>query len=99
MAKNYYSSYIEHCMRFYARYPVPTTFRSDVDEKNWRACETFLKEFSAKEREYLLIVYREGDTLVDNVYKLSEFENIKQDKLWELIKTFERKIAKCRGLI
>ena len=95
MARSFYSAYIEHCMRFYARYKKPEFFRSDADKKNWLACDNALKNFSAEDRERILILYREGD----NVYYLAKKENINQDALWKLIGDLERKIAKRRGLI
>lgn len=99
MARNFYSAYIEHCMRFYARYSKPNHFRSDADKKNWIACENALNEFSDEDRERLLSIYRDGDTIPDNVYQLSKKEKINQDTIWKLIGELERKIAKRRGLI
>ncbi len=86
-------------MRFYARYSKPNYFRSDADRKNWLACKNALKEFSAEDRERLLTIYRDGDTIPDNVYQLSKKENINQDSIWKLIGDLERKVAKRRGLI
>lgn len=99
MARNFYSAYIEHCMRFYARYSHVNCFRSDADRKNWFACEDALKEFSETDRERLICIYREGDTISDNVYQLAKKENINQDSVWKLIGDLERKVAQKRGLI
>jgi len=85
-------------MRFYARHPRPK-FRSDADKQNWNACDNALKGFTDKERDILMAVYREGDTIPDNVYKLSVDRNIKQDTIWKLINELERKVAKRRNLI
>lgn len=85
-------------MRFYARHPKPK-FRSEVDRFNWNACDKSLKGFSDNEREILTTVYREGDTIPDNVRKISVDRNIKQDTIWELINELEHKIAKRRSLI
>lgn len=99
MARNFYSAYIEHCMRFYARYSKPNHFRHDADRKNWLACDNALKDFSAEDRERLLTIYREGDTIPDNVYHLSKKEKVNQDTIWKLLGDLERKVAKRRGLI
>jgi len=96
--KTFYSEYVQHCMRFYARHPRPK-FRSDADKQNWNACDNALKGFTDKERDILMAVYREGDTIPDNVYKLSVDRNIKQDTIWKLINELERKVAKRRNLI
>lgn len=96
--RTFYSEYVQHCMRFYARHPRPK-FRSDADKQNWNACDNALKGFTDKERDILLTVYREGDTIPDNVYKQSVDRNIKQDTIWKLINELERKVAKRRNLI
>lgn len=96
--RTFYSEYVQHCMRFYARHPHPK-FRSDADKQNWNACESAIKDFTDKERDILMTVYREGDTIPDNVYKVSIDRNMKQDSIWKLIIELERKIAKRRNLI
>lgn len=96
--RTYYSEYIQHCMRFYARYPKPK-FRTDADKKNWYACDNALKSFPDNKREILLFIYREGDTIPDNVYRVSVDRNIEQDNIWAMIDDLGRKIAKRRGLI
>lgn len=96
--RTYYSDYIQHCMRFYARHTNPK-FRSDADKQNWYACEHALKGFTDADRDILLFIYREGDTILDNVYRVSVQKNIKQDKIWALVNELERKIAKRRSLI
>ena len=99
MARNFYSAYVEHCMRFYPRYPKPNRFRSEADKKNWYSCEYALKDFTEKDREWLITIYTEGDTIPDNVYALSKKEKLNQEVLWKLINDLERKVAKKRGLI
>ena len=96
--RTYYSDYIQHCMRFYARHTNPK-FRSDADNQNWYACEHALQGFTDTERDILLFIYREGDIIPDNVYRVSVQKNIKQDKIWALVNELERKIAKRRSLI
>ena len=85
-------------MRFYARHPRPK-FRSDADKQNWNACDNAMKGFTDKEQDILMTVYREGDTIPDNVYRVSVDRNIKQDTIWKLINELERKVAKRRNLI
>ena len=53
--RTYYSEYIQHCMRFYARHPHPK-FHSDADKQNWYACENALKGFSDSEKDILLFI-------------------------------------------
>ena len=94
--RTFYSEYVQHCMRFYARHPRPK-FRSDADKQNWNACDSAMKGFTDKEQDILMTVYR--DTIPDNVYKVSVDRNIKQDTIWKLINELERKVAKRRNLI
>ena len=48
MAKAFYSEYVKHCLRFYARHADPV-FRNDIDRYNWNACESALRLYSGKE--------------------------------------------------
>lgn len=96
--KTFYSEYVQHCMRFYARHPHPT-FRSEADKLNWKACESAVKTFNRGEKDIIMTVYREGDTIPDNVYTVSIDLGIKQDIIWKLINELERKVAKRRGLL
>ena len=96
--RTFYSEYVQHCMRFYARLSNPK-FRSDADKQNWNACDSAMKEFSDTDRDILMAVYSNGDTIPDNVYKVSVDRNIKQDVIWKLINELERKVAKRRNLI
>ena len=85
-------------MRFYARHPSPK-FHSDADKQNWKACESALDSFTDKEKELLMIIYSEGETIADNVYQLEKARNMKQDTIWKMVNELEKKVAKRRGLI
>ena len=98
MARTFYSEYINHCLRFYARHPIPK-FHSESDKENWNACDKALKSFPDKERQILLAIYTEGDTIPDNVYQISKKNGIAQDTVWKWISELERKVAKRRGLL
>lgn len=96
--KTFYSEYVQHCMRFYARHPHPT-FRSDADKQNWKACDSAVKHFNESEQEMIMTIYREGNTMPDNIYNLSVDLGVKQDIIWKLVNELERKVAKRRGLL
>ena len=98
MSVSFYSKYAAHCMKFYARYSTPA-FKSEVDRKNWQACDKALKNFTAVERGALTEVYRKNDTFSDNVYSVSRKYGIEQDRLWTLVIRLERYIARNLGLI
>lgn len=97
--RTFYSEYVTHCLRFYSRYPKPNHFRTEADKKNWQASDNALKGFSDSDREMLIAIYREGDTIPDNVYQMAKKLNVKQDNIWKLITELERKVAKRRGLL
>lgn len=94
----FYSDYVNHCLRFYARHSRPI-FHSEADKKNWNACDSALKSFTDSDRDMLLSIYTEGDTIPDNVYQMAKSKGVKQDTIWKLIDELERKVAKRRGLI
>lgn len=96
--KTFYSEYVQHCMRFYVRHPQPR-FCGTADKLNWFACDRAFKGFTDIEREILKKVYGDGDTLPDNVYKLSTERQLKQEVIWKLVSEIERRVARCRGLI
>jgi len=96
--KSYYSDYAQHCLRFYCRHSNPR-FHTDADKKNWYACDNALKGFEEADRNMLIAIYAEGDTIPDNVYQMAKKLNIRQDGIWKLINDLERKVAKKRGLL
>lgn len=96
--RTFYSEYVQHCMRFFVRHPSPKV-KSDADKQNWKACESALEGFTDKEKELLIAVYTENDTIPDNVCKVSTENSIKPDTIWKLINELERRVAKRRNLI
>ena len=96
--RHYYSDFVSHCLKFYARYPKPV-FKTDADKVNWEACRRALSTFTEEEQQILVYVYRERDTMEDNVYNASVIHNIDQDLIWKMIMKLEKRVAKRRGLI
>ena len=104
MNRPFYSDYVRHAMRYYSRSVINSRqekpfFKSDADKKNWQACYNALKDFSDKDRELLVTVYAGFDTLPDEVYQTAKKFKIDQSVIWDLMKVFERKVAKKRGLM
>ena len=56
MSRTFYSEYVNHCLRFYARHDRPK-FHSEADKHNWAACDSALKSFSDNDRAMLLYIY------------------------------------------
>lgn len=99
MNKPFYSEYVRHCMRFYSRNINKPRFNTEVDKDNWYACHKAIERYSDRDRDILIRVYGMYDTLADNVYEVAKLYCIDQNIIWDMIKDFERNVAKKRGLI
>lgn len=99
MSKPFYSDYIRHAMRFYSRNINETAFKTDADKHNWIACSKAVKGYSDRDKDILVSVYGGYDTLPDNVYEMANKYHINQNIIWDMLKEFERKVAKKRGLL
>lgn len=99
MNRPYYSEYVRHCMRFYSRNTAMPRFNSNVDEDNWWACHRAITRYSDKDKDIILRVYSLYDTIADNVYEIANLYHIDQNEIWDLLKEFERRVAKKRGLL
>lgn len=102
--KPYYSEFVRHCLRYYIKtleegkggHPV---FNSEAERENWSACYQVLNNFSEKDMDIVVYLYRPGDTIADKIYELSKSKGVSQDTIWSLVNRVERGIAKQRGLI
>ena len=100
MSRTFYSEYVKHALRFYSRNCLAQpVFKTDVDKENWISCHKVIDKYNEKDRDILLSVYSGFDTLPDEVYNASTKYGIEQNYIWDMMKEFERKIAKKRGLI
>ena len=93
-----YAPYVRHAMRFYSRYLHIKDFKNEVDKANWFACHRAIQGYSPTDKDILVCVYGERDTLADNVYEVSKRYGVHQDVVWEMMREFERKVAIERGL-
>lgn len=99
MNKHYYSEYVRHCMRFYSRNINNPRFNTDVDKNNWYACHRAIERFSERDKDVLLRVYSLRDTMADNIFETAKLYNMDQTVIWDMVKDFERSVAKKRGLL
>ena len=97
----YYSSYINHMLKFYARYCDKNleSFKKSTDIKNWLAVKTVLDKLPEKDKNVIIEVYRRRDTLADNIYEVSKEFGIDQDVIWSMLNKVTKKIAQERELI
>ena len=98
MSRAFYSEFVSHCLRFYARYE-DRIYNSEAEKHNWIACHMALKSFTKAERKKLLTIYKEGDTIPNNVYQVSKKSGVHQDVIWGLVRECEKRVAKYRGLL
>lgn len=94
-----YTQYVRHALRFYSRHLYIKEFRTEVDRLNWYACHDAIQGYSSREKDILVCVYGERDTLGDNVYNVSIKSGVNQDLIWSMMRDYERKVAVARKLI
>ena len=99
MAKAYYSDYVNHCLRFYARHNQPK-FDDEIDELNWLACERVLNDYTDEDKNIVIEIFSDNNPrLADTITTVSSGLNIKPSRLWTLVGDVTRKIAVERNLI
>ena len=98
MSRAFYSEFVSHCLRFYARYK-DRNWDSETDKHNWIACHAALKSFTRSEQKKLLEIYRGGDTIPENVYQVAKKTGVQQDVIWGLVRECEKRVARYRGLL
>lgn len=100
MSRTFYTEYVRHAMRFYSRNLDATPpFKSEADKENWMSCHAVVKTYTDKDKDILISVYGGFDTLPDEVYGASKRFGVHQNIIWDMMKDFERKIARKRGLL
>lgn len=86
--RTFYSTYVSHALRFYAKYPENPVFRSEADRLNHSACHQVLDDHPS--REFVLAFYR-GEC--------EKFSHKLTSHDWKIIADVERRVASVRGLI
>jgi hypothetical protein len=86
-------------MRFYSRNQNKVLIKTEVDGMNWTACNKAIQDYSDRDKDILVSVYGGYDTLPDNVYEVANKYHINQNIIWDMMKEFERKLAKKRKLL
>ena len=99
MNKPFYTEYVRHALRFYSRNLTQTYFKTEVDRNNWLTCHSVIRRYSERDKDILVYVYGSYDTLADNVYTIAKRYCINQSIIWDMMKEFEREIARERGLL
>ena len=98
---HYYKQYVNHMLRFYARYCDKDlkNFKKEPDVKNWKIAERVLSELPEEDRNVIIEVYRCRNTLENNVQEVSKKLGVNRDIIWTIINKVSKKIAKEKELI
>ena len=96
--KTHYSEYCSHCLRYYARHRNPI-HKDEVSALNWKAAEQAVNALPDDQREFVLFIYQERDTLSQNVQTASIEFHVTVDYIWQTLHALEKEIARLRRLI
>lgn len=94
----YYSPFVSHCVRFYAKFPNATRFASNVDKRNWEAVKKTLDKYPHNEATMLVKVYDSGN-IECNINSISRKIGMDKSSFWKIIRSFEHSVAKNRGIV
>ena len=100
--KQWYSECVRHLMRNYIDtldVGTPPKFKGPADKANWLACNEAMATLDPQDVKLICNLYRRGDTLADNIYRLATARRMSQGYFWRLVDDIEYKVAKNRGLI
>ena len=99
MNRPHYTDYVTHVAKFYSRNLYKDTFANPVDKANWWSCHNVISRYSIRDKNILLYIFGEYDTIADNIYQASVQYGLQQDIIWTLVKKFQKQVAIERGLI
>lgn len=98
--RKFYSDYVRHMLRHYARTKNrKKRVRTEAEMLNWFCAERVLSSFSPEHREILEAVYGSRDYFSDAIYEYCVKHNLDQDDIWALVREVETRIATDRNLI
>lgn len=97
--KSYYDEYANHCIRFYAKYPEPPEFRTDVDRRNWHAVNNAVSEYTEEQKRVIFSAVCGSLAVGQNIAEIETHGIFTQEQIWKLLCDTEHKIAKECGLI
>ena len=100
--KRWYSDCVRHYLMLYLsdmEVGTPPKFKNTIEKEDWMACHSVMSALDPEDAQLVTEMYRRGDTLADNIYKLATARKTSQRTYWNLADDIEYKIAKKRGLI
>ena len=100
--KRHYSDCVRYFLTQYiSTLDVGTTpkFKSPAEKANWMACNEVMRTLDPHDLKLACDIYRRGDTVADNIYRIATARRGSQGYYWKLVDDIEYKIAQKRGLI
>ncbi len=101
MSKPFYADYVNKMLRFYCRRVHGQDFKVEghIDINNCLCVMKVLESLPEWDKNAIIEIYSQSDTLADNIYQISRKLNVKQDVLWTMVSKVTKQIAKERGLV
>ncbi len=90
--KKYYSEFVAHCIRTYAKSP-------DQKDSNTLAVDSALRELSDTEKSILLELYEANESFAGAVSRIAKRNGMEENRIWCMVTVVEKEIAKRRGLL
>ena len=90
MAERYYTSMCRHVLRYYCKNPDGPS----RDVESWNAVHAVLNRLSDSEREIVLDIHGNGETVMSAIQRLSRERRCDAKRLWDLMNYVDRAIAK-----
>ena len=100
--KRHYSDCVRYFLSQYiATLDVGTApkFRNEDEKTNWLVCHEVLTTLKQGDFKLVCDIYRKGDTVADNIYRIATERRASQGYYWKLVDDVEYKIAQKRGLL
>ena len=94
-----YSEFVASTARFYVRNPQCNRFKNEADKNNWNAAKFAFLSLSDKERDAVGKLYLWDEPFTDNINKYADESGVSVNDIWGIVKDFEQRVAKRRGLI
>lgn len=101
MSKPFYADYVNKMLRFYCRRVYNQDFKVEghIEINNCLCVMKVLESLPEWDKNAIIEIYSQSDTLADNIYQISRKLNVKQDVLWTMVSKVTKQIAKERGLV
>lgn len=90
--KKYYSEFVAHCIRTYAKSP-------NQKDSNTSAVDSVFRELSEADKAILLELYEAHGSITDTVSRIAKRTGMEENRIWCMVTVVEKEIAKRRGLL